>query len=224
MKEAITFEKRLQKGADKLGLLLDDHAIQRLHLYFLELKRWNRKINLIAKGSSEATIIENHFLDSLTLLPLLKGLEIHLLDVGTGAGFPGLACCAANPAITLTLVEPRLKRVSFLRHVVRTLALENVEVVASRIEDIELLPSPIRFSHITSRAVTDIPSFLDMIDRFLHADPAVICMKGAKWQEETQDLADILHSHSLELSQTKLFRLPFSGAKRALLVYHRKSG
>ncbi len=212
----------LVKGAKKLDVHLDEDALQRLQLYFIELQRWSKKINLIARGSSTQTILENHFLDSLTLLPLLKGSQIHLLDVGTGAGFPGLVCGAVRTSISITLVEPRLKRVSFLRHIVRTLAMENVEVHADRLENLDFNSSHTHFTHITSRAVTDIASFLVMIDRLLHDDTSVICMKAAKWREETKGLEDILQSFALEVSHEKLFSLPFSGAKRALLVYQKK--
>ncbi len=224
MKEGVDFQDMMHKGAEALNLHLDDAALDRLHIYFLELKRWSRKMNLIARGSRDEQIIENHFLDSLTLLPLLDGPGAHLLDVGSGAGFPGIVCGIADQAIALTLVEPRLKRVSFLRHVVRTLMLEKVEVVAGRIEDTELLPSVPSYTHITSRAVTDIPSFLKMIDRFLHSEAKVICMKGPNWQEECQEFGEVLESQDLEIKQTKLLNLPFCGAGRTLLVFQRKIG
>ncbi len=224
MKEGGDFHEMMHKGAKELDLHLDDAALDRLHIYFLELRRWSRKMNLIARGSRDEQIIENHFLDSLTLLPLLDGPRAHLLDVGSGAGFPGLVCGIADPAIRLTLVEPRLKRVSFLRHVVRTLMLEKVEVVAGRIEDTALLPSEASFTHITSRAVSDIPSFLEMINRFIYSGEKVICMKGPNWQEECQDLVEMLGFYGLEIVQTKLLNLPYCGAGRTLLVFQRKTG
>ncbi len=217
-----TFPEILTRGAKKLQLHLNEEALHRLGLYFQELQRWNKKINLIAKGSTELAIIENHFLDSLTLIPYLKGSNVHLIDVGTGAGFPGLVCGAVLPEISITLIEPRLKRVSFLRHIVRTLNLQQVEVVAERIEKIELLPTSAYDSYITSRAVTDIASFLNMIKDILPQDPTIICMKGAKWQEEVKGVKDILTEYSLELFDKKLFELPFSKAQRALLVYKGK--
>ena len=140
------FRQQLGQGCDALEIVLDAAAVERLFVYFTELLRWSRKINLIAKGTPDAEILEKHFLDSLTLLPLLDTPDSHLLDVGTGAGFPGLVCKAARPDLTVTLLEPRLKRVSFLRHVIRTLNLTGVEALACRVMPSSMisLPSPAR--------------------------------------------------------------------------------
>lgn len=213
------FRILLAEGCAVLGIRLDQIAMDRLVLYFEELKRWSRKINLIAKESTDARIIENHFLDSLTLLPHLEsGGRVHLLDVGSGAGFPGLACKAARPDIALTVVEPRLKRVSFLKHIVRTLKMNDVSVLACRIEDERLLPSETSFTHITGRAVTDLAAFLAMVSRFVRRDVAIICMKGPKWQEELEAAADRIEAESLNLISAQQIVLPFSGAGRCLLV------
>ena len=215
----VDFRALLKGGCERLGLEVERAAVERLSIYFEELKRWSRKINLIAKETSEEDIIENRFLDSLTLLPLLADAEdLHLLDVGTGAGFPGLVCKAARPELALTLVEPRLKRVSFLRHIIRTLQLDHVSILACRIEDEELLPSAAPFTHITSRAVTDIGAFLGLVRRFALSGPAIICMKGPKWQQELTAVSDEMQAGSLELVRTVQLQLPFSGAQRTLLV------
>ena len=213
----IDFRALLDEGCGKLGIALDGDAAERLFVYYEELKRWSRKINLIAREATDLQIIENHFLDSLTILPLL-GKSPLLLDVGTGAGFPGLVCKAARPEICLTLVEPRLKRVSFLRHISRTLGLGDIDILACRIENEEALPSSTPFTHITSRAVNEIGAFLAMIGRFAPLGPQIICMKGPRWQQELAAAAEALHAGSFELVWTELLRLPFSGAERALLV------
>jgi len=213
----VDFRALLQEGGQKLGIALADDAVERLFVYYEELRRWSRKVNLIARDASEQQIIENHFLDSLTILPLL-GDSPFLLDVGTGAGFPGLVCKAARPGLALTLVEPRLKRVSFLRHIMRTLGLDGVSVLACRMEDESQLPSATPFTHITSRAVTEIGAFLDMTRRFAALGPAIICMKGPRWQQELATVADDLQDGVLELVRTVELRLPFSGAERALVV------
>ena len=215
----VDFRFLLQRGCEQLGIKLERAAMERLFVYYEELKRWSRKINLIARESTDEQIIENHFLDSLTLLPQLADCgQVHLLDVGTGAGFPGLVCKAAWPEIRLTLVEPRLKRVSFLRHIARTLQLNDVTVLACRIEDEAALPSATAFTHITSRAVTDVGAFLGLVGRFAASDPEIICMKGPKWQQELEVVADEVQTGALTLARTVELQLPFSGAGRCLLV------
>lgn len=215
------FREQLLQGCSLLEIALDAEAVERLFLYFTELTRWNRKINLIAKGTPEAEILENHFLDSLTLLPLLDGPGLHLLDVGSGAGLPGLVCKAARPELTVTLLEPRLKRVSFLRHIIRTLKLSGVEVLAGRVEDEILLPSMPVFTHITSRAVTDIGEFLRLVSRLCGEGTTVICMKGPKWQEELQTMQQLSPAISLHHVSTLERQLPFSHARRVLLTFSR---
>ncbi len=212
------FKGRLKEGLDHLELSLPDDSIRSLEIYFNELKKWGGKINLIARSSSDEEILENHFIDSLTILPLLEKTDSHLLDVGTGAGFPGLVCKTVLSDLKVTLVEPRQKRVSFLRHITRTLGLQDVTVLDCRIEDEARLPSASSFTHITSRAVSDIKVFMVMVGRFSSGGARVICMKGPKWQVEVADTAQVLSETYIQEEVIELC-LPFSGARRALLVY-----
>lgn len=211
------FAAQLTSGLDQLDIAVPAASVDRLFRYFGELKKWRGKVNLIAKSATDAEIIENHFLDSLTLLPLLAG-DCHLLDIGTGAGFPGLVCKAARPEMAVTLVEPREKRVSFLGHVVRTLGLGDVAVLGCRVEDKALLPGG-GFSHITGRAVTEIGPFLAMVERFSSSCPTVILMKGPKWREELAAAEAVLAGSPFRLADVRECALPFSGAQRALLSF-----
>jgi 16S rRNA (guanine527-N7)-methyltransferase len=212
------FRSRLTEGLDILEIDIPEDSYGRLELYFTELKKWSQKVNLIAKRATDEQIIENHFLDSLMILPLLEESGTHLLDVGTGAGFPGLICKAARPEIDVTLVEPRLKRVSFLKQVVRILDLQGVNTLACRIEDESTLSSTEKFSHITCRAVTDLGVFLEMVERFSPSAGQVICMKGPKWQEELDEAAEII-KQSYVLQQVVKLQLPFSNAPRNVLLF-----
>ncbi len=212
------FRQRLETGLHILGIEISADGCERLLVYFNELKKWSRKVNLIAKSASDEQIIENHFLDSLTILPLLQGTRAHLLDIGTGAGFPALVCKAAYPELAVTLVEPRLKRVSFLGHIVRTLGLHNVKILACRVEDEEQLPATDTFTHITARAVTELGFFLQMVERFSPSGPQLICMKGPKWREELAAAAEILARSAYTLDHVEHCILPFTGAERCLLV------
>ena len=212
------FKAMLEQGAAALGIDLAPEAALALATYSAELKRWSGKVNLIAKNSTDQQIVESHFLDSLTLLPLLP-TGARLLDIGTGAGFPGLVCKAARPDLFVTLVEPRLKRVSFLRHIVRTLGLIDVEILAGRIEDGQLLSPTVEFTHITSRAVSDIAGFLAMAGRFMRPELRLVCMKGPKWQEELGAADALIGTLPVVLADVVEQTLPYSGALRALLVF-----
>lgn len=203
----------LQEGAGELGIVLGGEECERLLVYLAELAKWSQRINLIARDTPELQVLANHFLDSLSLLPLLQGqpAPVHLLDIGTGAGFPGLVLACVLPEARFTLVEPRQKRVSFLRHLIRTLQLRNVEVVADRIEP-HASGWQGRFSHITSRAVAEPSLFLPLVQSMVTPETKVILMLA---REEALagigEMADgrwqILATKSLILPLTKVPRL-----------------
>nr|WP_320009963.1 16S rRNA (guanine(527)-N(7))-methyltransferase RsmG [uncultured Desulfobulbus sp.] len=207
---ARTNQELLQDGARALGLELESAAVGQLFAYFQELCKWRQRVNLIARETPEAQIIENHFLDSLTLLPLLSQPGTHLLDVGTGAGFPGLVLASALPETLFTLVEPRQKRVSFLRHVIRTLGLGNVEVVLDRIESHGDQWQG-RFSHITSRAVADPTAFLPLIQPLMTPETRVILMLAHE-----ASLAGVAGLAGWQVLAEHPCCLPFSKAPRLL--------
>lgn len=220
MQRDFDFIAGLRQGCNTLDLPgLDNEAFDRLYIYFKELKRWSKKINLIARKATDNDILEKHFLDSLTLLPLLAGDQVHLLDIGTGAGFPGLVCKAAKPELEVTLVEPRQKRVAFLSHITRTLQFDKVSILDCRGEDETRLPSNGSFTHITSRAVSEIRVFLDMSSRFMKSGVQVICMKGPKWQEELSAWEQSQDSRQYQMRSQKEYRLPQSQVERHLLVF-----
>ena len=121
------------RGLSLLSINLPKERLAALLGYYEILCTWSRKISLVGKRQTPMQIVENHFLDSLLLLKVLPEEGASLVDVGTGAGFPGLACKVAWPETKTLLIEPRLKRVSFLKHVARQLGLENLDIRASRL-------------------------------------------------------------------------------------------
>lgn len=206
----------LVEGARRLDIELAPAVCDRLLVYLAELMKWSRRVNLIARDTPEDQVIENHFLDSLTLLPFLDKEQgpIHLLDVGSGAGFPGLVLACVLPEARFTLVEPRQKRVSFLRHVLRSLGLSNTKVVADRIEP-HAVAWQGRFSHITSRAVAEPSLFLALVRPLVTVETRVILMLARK--EGLAGVAD-LASGPWRINATQALTLPFSGAPRLLAV------
>lgn len=207
----------LSDGCRALDIGVSAESLVHLETYYNELRRWSRKMNLIGKSQSAADIIANHFLDALILLPHFRKGPCSLVDVGSGAGFPGLVCKAAEPSIELKLIEPRLKRVSFLRHVIRCLHMDNVEVIAERVENVA--PEFLGSSHIVSRAVADIALFLGLIEGIVTEKTRILCMKGPKWQEELEQAQPVIDRLHLKLAQCDEFFLPFSGRQRVILIF-----
>jgi 16S rRNA (guanine527-N7)-methyltransferase len=217
-------ENFLAQGLDLMRLSLDNQpeALSRLALYFHELKKWNRKINLIARTLNDHQILENHFLDSLTLLSFLdlenQEQEI-VLDVGTGAGFPGLVIKTVCPLLSVVLIEPRKNRYYFLKHIVRVLDLQGVELLNVRIEETTELKelSERKFSFITSRAFTDINQFIRLTAPYLLRGGRIVCMKGPGAEKELDTLVRKGLAEKFYVVETKKLQLPFSEAERILI-------
>jgi 16S rRNA (guanine527-N7)-methyltransferase len=207
----------LSMGASSLGISFSEKSGKQLFLYFQELKRWGKKINLISKESHDPGIIENHFVDSLALLSVLEPEHELLADIGSGAGFPGLACKIARPEMGVRLLEPRLKRVSFLRHVIRTLGLEDITVLAVRLEDGVRLLDEMKFTCVVGRAVTSLGAFLQMCSRWRRPGCRVICMKGPRYREELEEAGSVVSGWSL--TDIREYKLPSTQASRAILVF-----
>ncbi|MDH3348631.1 MAG: 16S rRNA (guanine(527)-N(7))-methyltransferase RsmG [Desulfobulbaceae bacterium] len=208
----------LRKGLDALSIPIANEYLSQLSVYVSELHKWNRRMNLIAKNTTVAESVEKHFLDSLTLLPVIrqyKNESMTLLDVGTGAGFPGLVLKAACPELEVTLVEPREKRSIFLKHIIRTLGLSKVQVISSRIEDDAIAIPQGGYSFITSRAVAEPNIFLPMISRFTTEKTIIITMLGGR--EEPAPLVDEL-AEKFQVLNNHHFALPASGDKRVLCL------
>ncbi len=208
--------KQLLTGLARLDLSIADSVVGQLLLYCEELQKWNRKINLIARETTAADVIEKHFLDSLALLPLLHkygGLGASLLDVGSGAGFPGLVLAAAMPKLRVTLLEPRQKRTAFLRHIARTLGLNNVQVREERLELGHTLSE--QFTFITSRAVAAPAEFLPLIEANAGPETVVILMLAA---EERQSW----DASRWQMVEQLRFSLPFSGDPRLLTAVRKR--
>lgn len=215
---------RLTEGVRQLALNLDKTALERLTAYFLELRKWNRKMNLVAEAS-EQEIIDGHFLDSLALAPVLFSLPAPgpLLDIGSGAGFPGLVLKAAYPELQVVLVEPRQKRSSFLRHIIRKLHLSGIDVYSLHlVPDDEAQQHKIgRYPLITSRALTDLGGFLSLAAAYCETVGFVLCMKGRKATEEMNQWQKIHPDSPFTLVVRHSYLLPFSEIQRHILVFRR---
>ena len=210
------FNDLLRDGLEQMGFSLASEKIEQLASYACELRKWNRRMNLIARNTGIVDIVELHFIDSLTLLSFLTApgrQDKILLDVGTGAGFPGLVLAVARPDLHAVLVEPRLKRVSFLRHIVRLLKLENVEIVEARLEETGMAADQ-RVDWVTCRALTETGAFLDMVAPFMDKGARALLMLGP--EQERRLPSELAGRFAVETGSG--FSLPWSGARRFIAV------
>lgn len=207
----------LKEGSKFLEIELSNEQIHKFRLYLLRLKKWNRRINLTGIRNDREIIIK-HFLDSLTPFSLLKP-RWGLLDIGTGAGFPGIPLKIAIPSLRLTLVESRRKKVSFLKEVVQLLNLQDVSVMQTYLDTKRPTLPPASFNAIISRATLPLPKYLKLAQPFVKKGGIIIAMVALNTTISPSELKRL----NLELGVRKSFILPFSQTKRQIMAFKRIS-
>jgi len=165
-----------------LGVTLDARAATQLLMLLDELSRWNKIYNLTAIGERHDMIVR-HLLDSLAVWPLLEGSRV--IDVGTGAGFPGLPLAIADPHRQFTLLDSNGKKVRFVAHVARTLDLGNVQTVQARAET---HTPPLFYDTVVTRAFAPLPELLDKVVGLCGPNTLVLAMKGRRQSTEREEL------------------------------------
>jgi 16S rRNA (guanine527-N7)-methyltransferase len=222
----------LSDGASDYGIELSQHHLDLFHIYLDELWEWNRRINLTGLSTRDSIVIDL-FLDSLIPAPLLprKG---RLLDVGSGAGFPGLPLKIYNPLLKTDLLEANSKKVSFLKQVIRLLGLSDIDVIKGRIETDVLTferpalkgPSleghtlyPTGYHLITARALADLPQTLAWCAPFLFPDGLLVGFLGSRAEDDMKKSQRIMEEHSLVLFDMIPYILPGKSYTRNTVIF-----
>ncbi len=171
-------------GLSQLGLMLNDQQLAQFLLYQQELLDWNTRFNLTAITDPEEVQIK-HFLDSLSLLAVYDGPQTHLLDIGSGAGFPGLALKIARPEWNVTLLEATGKKVTFLRYIIETLQLEGIVAVQGRAEELAHQEgSRAKFDLVTARAVASLSALLEYSAPYCRVGGSIVLPKKGDLTDE----------------------------------------
>jgi 16S rRNA (guanine527-N7)-methyltransferase len=176
----------VQHARSLLGLQLSPAQVNALEIYEQELLEWNKRFNLTAIRDAHQIRIK-HFLDSLTCLSVMRNPCERMIDVGTGAGFPGLPVKIIYPGIQLTLVESVGKKADFCRHLVKTLQLEGVQVIQERVEALGQMPNHRQqYDWAVARAVAIMPVLVEYLLPLARVGGAMLAMKGESAPAETQ--------------------------------------
>jgi 16S rRNA (guanine527-N7)-methyltransferase len=175
-------EAQLDHGLAGLGLTLSAQARRRLLQYLALLTKWNRIYNLTAIREP-SKLVSYHLLDSLSVLPYLDGPSV--VDVGSGAGLPGIPLAVAKPEWRFALLDSNHKKAAFLRQAVLELNLENTQVVTDRAEHWRPVPG---FDVAVSRAFSDLPGFVETAQHLCRSGGILAAMKGIHPDEELAQL------------------------------------
>ena len=213
-----SLEELLDQAGNALGIFLTPDQISSLLTYLEELLQWNRKINLIGPSSPREAVIR-HLADSLSPLPFLPDRPLKVLDMGSGGGLPGLALKIVRPDWQVTLAEANQKKTSFLRHVIRLLALRDSTILSVRVGEQTESPTPRAYELITARALGPLSEFLSLSKPLLAEGGTILAYKGPKAAKEVEEAQETLSSLGLALVRTEEFMLPFLNHKRVLLFF-----
>ena len=211
-----TFEEALRRGLDAFAIELPGGALALLERYADRLLAWNRKMNLTSI-TAPAEVAEKHLVDSLLLLPGIAKART-LLDVGSGAGLPGVPLACARPDLAVTCCDSVAKKVAFVKAVAAELGVD-VRAVAVRAEgepDREKLP---RADAVVSRALSDPSSWVPLGARYLADGGSLFAMLGR--EADREELEAVGRASGLQLEALDTYELPISRASRAIARWKR---
>jgi len=211
----------LQQGARLLGIELGDEQFALFDLYQNELLKWNATTNLISEKTA-GEIVTRHFLDSLSAAKFITNPNARLVDIGCGAGFPGIPLKIAMPSIQLYLLETNRKKVSFLKHIIRTLNLDQTQTLHGRTENIVQAETwKEKFDIVISRAAFKLPDLLPLGQYFLAPGGLLITLKGPDVSSELDTaLAGGNQSKIYQLYQHDI-NLPLLGPPRKIIIFRK---
>lgn len=203
----MSLSEKLAQGVAELGLRVPEETLRKLLDYLALIAKWNRVHNLTSVRES-SKIVSNHLLDCLAVVPHLEARTV--LDVGSGAGLPGIPLALMWPQASVTLLDSNHKKAAFLRQAVIELGLNNVDVACARVE----IWQPAReFDLVISRALSGLPEFLDLAGRLCGVDGVVAAMKGVYPYEELAQLP-----HEFRLRSVVPLKVPGVRTERHLVL------
>ena len=221
--EHSTFNEELLEKASILSVRFSVEQMEQFYKYMNLLIEWNEKMNLTAI-IEPSEIILKHFIDSITILKDIKD-DSTVVDVGTGAGFPGIPLSIMNPTLKITLVDSLNKRLIFLQEVINELDLKNVELVHARAEEFGRNKKyREKFDVATSRAVANLATLSEYLLPLVKINGKAISMKAGNASQEIEDAKKAIKTLGGNINNIEEFNLPQSDIGRTIIIIDKISG
>lgn len=211
------FETEFNILSKQLEITLSEDEINKFYEYMKELLIWNEKMNLTAITNSNEIILK-HFIDSLTITKYLNNCQT-ILDMGTGAGFPGLPLAIINKNLKFTLADSLNKRIMFLENVKEKLKLDNIELIHGRAEELgKNSENRESYDVAVSRAVARLNVLLEYLLPFIKIGGKCICMKAGNCKEEIKEAEKAMEILGGKIEKIEEFILPNSDINRTVII------
>lgn len=211
------FSKELIVMSNKIGIKLNLEEIEELYKFMDLLLEWNERINLTAITKPEDIILK-HFIDSITIKKYIENKD-KVLDMGTGAGFPGIPLKIISSDTNFTLVDSLNKRIIFLNEVCDKLKLEKIENIHARAEELAKNKNyREQYDIVTSRAVARLASLVEYMLPFVKVGGSCICMKGSNVEEELNEAKNAIKILGGDIEKVDRFLLPESDIERNIVI------
>jgi len=226
------WQNLIYEGAKNLDIEIDKRKTEKFAIHAIELMKWNQKTNLTAI-TDPFEIAVKHFLDSIVPVKIIPS-NASLLDIGTGGGFPGIPLKIILPSLSVTMIDASRKKVSFLKHIIRTLELKNIDALHIRAEEFANKPGvKKKFDVIISRALSSMTSFAMTALPFLNKEGAIIAMRGNVSGDDFQLLRSSVNkrqailldgdTEAFEIS-VKRYSLPYLKSDRSMVSLKKVQG
>ena len=209
--------KDLIDALNNRDIILTEKMIDQLNFYAEYLVEYNEKVNLTSITEYEE-ILDKHFYDSLLFVD--KDTKGTLVDVGTGAGFPGVVVKIVLPELKVILLEPIKKRCVFLESLIEKLGLKDIEVINVRGEDYSLDHRE-EYDYVTARAVTNLSNLIEICGAMVKVNGCFICLRGKDGIKEIEDASKAINTMRFEVENTKTEHL-FNGDQRVISYFRKK--
>lgn len=215
--EHSTFNEELLEKASVLGVRFSVEQMEQFYKYMNLLIEWNEKMNLTAI-IEPSEIILKHFIDSITILKDIKDGST-VVDVGTGAGFPGIPLSIMNPTLKITLVDSLNKRLIFLQEVIKELNLKNVELIHARAEEFGRNKKyREKFDIATSRAVANLATLSEYLLPLVKINGQAISMKAGNASQEIEEAQKAIKTLGGHINRIDEFYLPQTDIARTIII------